>query len=139
MRMSLSVLPVVLAVLIAAPRVSAQSTHSATQAQSTHVAPQAALDAALQQHVAASAADRAAVLRLLDRAEVKAAAGQAGIDLRDVSAAVATLDGEQLAAVSAQAQQVNDALAGGQSRVVISTTAIIIGLLVLILLVVALD
>jgi hypothetical protein len=130
MRMSLSVLPFVLAVLIAAPRVSAQSTHAA---------PQAALDAALQQHVAASAADRAAVLHLLDRAEVKAAAGQAGIDLRDVSAAVATLDAEQLAAVSAQAQQVSDALAGGQSRVVISTTAIIIGLLVLILLVVALD
>jgi hypothetical protein len=130
MRMSLSVLPFVLAVLIAAPRVSAQSTHAA---------PQAALDAALQQHVAASAADRAVVLRLLERAEVKAAAGQAGIDLRDVSAAVATLDAEQLTAVSAQAQQVSDALAGGQSRVVISTTAIIIGLLVLILLVVALD
>jgi hypothetical protein len=130
MRMSLSVLPFVLAALIAAPRVSAQSIHAA---------PQAALDAALQQHVTASAADRAEVLRLLDRAEVKAAAGQAGIDLRDVSAAVATLDAEQLAAVSAQARQVSDALAGGQSRVVISTTAIIIGLLVLILLVVALD
>jgi hypothetical protein len=130
MRLSLSILPVVLAALIAAPHVSAQSTHSA---------PQAALDAALRQHVAASAADRAAVLGLLDRAEVKAAAGQAGIDLRDVSAAVATLDAEQLAAVSAQAQQVSEALAGGQSRVVISTTAIIIGLLVLILLVVALD
>jgi hypothetical protein len=130
MRMSLSVLPFILAVLIAAPRVSAQSTHAA---------PQAALDAALQQHVAASAADRAAVLRLLDRAEVKAAAGQAGIDLRDVSAAVATLDAEQLATVSAQAQQVSDALAGGQSRVTISTTAIIIGLLVLIVLILALD
>jgi hypothetical protein len=130
MRMSLSVLPFILAVLIAAPRVSAQSTHAA---------PQAALDAALQQHVAASAADRAAVLRLLDRAEVKAAAGQAGIDLRDVSAAVATLDAEQLAVVSAQAQQVSDALAGGQSRVTISTTAIIIGLLVLIVLILALD
>jgi hypothetical protein len=76
---------------------------------------------------------------VLDHPEVKSVAGRAGIDLRSVANAVAILDANDLAAVAAQAQQVEQALAGGQSRVVISTTAIIIGLLVLVLLIVALD
>ena len=130
MRMSLSVLPIVLAVLIAAPRV---------QAQTAHTAPKAALDAAVQQHVVSADEDRAAILRVLERSEVKTVAARTGIDLRTVAGAVATMDAKDLAAVAAQAQQVDRALAGGASTVVISTTAIIIGLLVLILLVVALD
>jgi outer membrane receptor protein involved in Fe transport len=109
------------------------------QAQTAHTAPQAALDAALQQHAAAGASDREAVLRVLGHPEVKAVAERAGVDLRRASSAVATLGGEQLAQVAAQAQQVEQALAGGQSRVVISTTLIIIALLVLILIIVAVD
>ena len=129
MRKSCWFLPVFLSLLMAAPRVQAQ----------THSAPQSALDAAVQQHVAAAADDRAAILRVLDRAEVKSIAGQAGLELRTDAGAVATIGADDLADIAAQAQQVDEALAGGQSRVVISTTAIIIGLLVLILLVVALD
>lgn len=108
-------------------------------AQSPHTAPQSAIDAALQQHVNAAAADREAVLRVLGRSEVKRVAEAAGIDLRRATGAVATLEGEELAQVAAQAQQVEQALAGGQSRVVISTTLIIIALLVLILIIVAVD
>ena len=130
MRTSVSVVAILLMVLTAVPRL---------QAQSTHTAPQSAIDAALQQHAAASAGDREAVLRVLNHAEVKAVAERAGIDLRQATSAVATLDGEQLAQVAAQAQQVEQALAGGQSRVVISTTLIIIALLVLILIIVAVD
>ena len=130
MRTSVSVVAILLMVLTAGPRL---------QAQSTHAAPQSAIDAALQQHAAASAGDREAVLRVLNHAEVKAVAERAGIDLRQATSAVATLDGEQLAQVAAQAQQVEQALAGGQSRVVISTTLIIIALLVLILIIVAVD
>jgi hypothetical protein len=52
---------------------------------------------------------------------------------------VSTVDGHQLEAMASQARQVEQALAGGQSRVVISTTVIIIALLVIILLIVALD
>ncbi len=129
MRKSCWFLPVFLSLLIAAPRVQAQ----------THTAPQAALDAAVQQHVAAAADDRAAVLRVLERSAVKTIAAQAGIDLRTVAGAVATLGAADLATIAAQAQQVDEALAGGQSRVVISTTAIIIGLLVLILIILAVD
>ncbi|HEV8396978.1 MAG TPA: hypothetical protein VGQ37_22005 [Vicinamibacterales bacterium] len=130
MRTPTTVLAILLTLAAAAPRLHAQS---------THIASQAVLDAAVAQHVDDTATRRAAVLRVLDRDEVKALAGRVGIDLTTATAAVATLQGEQLAAAAEQAQQVDRALAGGASTVVISTTTIIIALLVIILLVVAID
>jgi hypothetical protein len=114
---------------------------SPAPAQETHAAPQAALDAALQQHADTdtSAADREMIQRLLDREDVKAIAGQAGLDLRRAQSAVATLEGTDLAEVAVQARQAEQALAGGQSRITISTTLIIIALLVIILIIVAVD
>jgi hypothetical protein len=108
-------------------------------AQTSHAAPQSILDAAVQDHLAATAADRETVLRLLERPEVQAVAGDIGLDLRRAQSAVSTLEGQQLTELAAQAQQVEQALAGGQSRVVISTTLIIIALLVLILIILAVD
>ena len=130
MRTTVSIVAVLLVVFTAVPRLHAQTSHTA---------PQSAIDAALQQHTRSIAADREAVLRVLERSEVKSVAEKAGIDLRRATGAVATLDGEELSQVVAQAQQVEQALAGGQSRVVISTTLIIIALLVLILIIVAVD
>lgn len=104
-------------------------------AQVSHVAPQSILDAAVQDHVAAGAADRDTVQRLLERPEVQAVAGDIGLDLRRAQSAISTLDAEQLAPIAAKASQVEQALAGGQSSITISTTLIIIGLLVLILIV----
>ena len=109
------------------------------QAQTSHSAPQSALDAAVQDHAAARSADRETVLRLLERPDVQAIAGDLGLDLRRAQSAVATLDGDQLAELAAQARQAEQGLAGGQSRVVLSTTVIIIALLVLILIIVAVD
>ena len=123
-----SILAILLMVVTLTPRAQAQS-----------VASQALLDAAVQQHVAATEANRAAVLRVLDHPDVKAVAGRVGVDLRTAADAVSTLDGQDLQTLTAQANQVEQALAGGQSRVVISTTLIIIALLILILLIVALD
>jgi len=128
MRMLPSVLVVVFSFVAVIPPAHAQTSHAA---------PQSALDAAVQDHVAAGAADREAVLRLLERPEVQAVAGDIGLDLRRAETAIATLDGQQLTDLAAQAQQVERALAGGQSTVVISTTVIIIALLVLILIIVA--
>ncbi len=108
-------------------------------AQTSHAAPQSVLDAAVQDHAASTAADREAVLRLLERPDVQAVAGDLGLDLRRAQSAIATLDGPQLTDLAAQARQAEQALAGGQSRVVISTTMIIIALLVLILIIVAVD
>ncbi len=129
MRMLATLCTVLLIVVTAVPRASAQTSHAA---------PQAAIDTALQQHVAAADADRAAVLKLLERAEIKSVASDAGLDLRKAASAVATLNASELAQVAAQAQQVEQALAGGQSRIVISTTLLIVALLVLILLILAL-
>ncbi len=107
-------------------------------AQTSHAAPQSAIDAALHQKVSSGAADRDTVLRLLERPEVQAVAGQAGIDLRSAKDAVSTINGPQLSELAAQASQVEQALAGGQSRITINTTLLIIGLLVLVLLILAL-
>ncbi|MBI3049483.1 MAG: hypothetical protein HYY76_14350 [Acidobacteria bacterium] len=108
-------------------------------AQTTHSAPQSALDAAVREHVAASDADRDAIRRLLARPDVQAVAGEAGIDLTRAERAVATLEGRTLTDLAAQARQVEQTLAGGQSRITISTTTIIIVLLLIILIIVAVD
>ena len=130
MRLFVSLVAILLMVTAVVPRLQAQTMHSA---------PQAALDAAVQQHIDAAAADRQAVQRVLERSDVKAIAGRAGIDLRRATAAASTLQGDDLARVAAQARQVETSLAGGQSKVTISTTLIIIGLLVLILIIGAVD
>jgi len=135
MRSTCSVLAVVLSLLIAAPHVAAQSSPAAT---TPHAASQQLLDAAVQQHVRIADQDRETVRLFLQRSDIRAIAGKYGIDLRRADSAVATMDAQDLANVAGQARQVEQALAGGQS-VTISTTAIIIGLLVLILLIVALN
>ena len=130
MRMIASLLVAVFVVVAVVPPVNAQSSHTA---------PMSALESAVQEYVASGAADREAVLRLLARPEVQAIAGEVGIDLRRVESAVGTLEGSQLAEVAAQARESEHALAGGQSRISISTTVIIIALLVIILIIVAVD
>jgi hypothetical protein len=112
---------------------------STVHAQDSHAASLSALERAVQEHVASTTSDREDVLRVLARPEVQAIARDTGIDLRRAESAVATLDAEQLPELAAQARQVEQALAGGQSRVTISTTLIIIALLVIILIIVAVD
>lgn len=129
MRTYAPVLAIVLSVLVAVPHLSAQA---------THVASPSALDAALTEHQATRTSAREDVLRVLQHAQIKAIAEDAGIDLRQAVSAVSVLDGQELSAVADQARQVETALSGGQSRITVSTTMLIIGLLVLILLVVAL-
>ena len=130
MRMPVSVLVILLTVLTAIPRVHAQASHAATQS---------AINSALEQHVSSVAADREDVLRVLEHPAVKDVASRAGIDLRRATSAVETAGAQQLSTMATQAHQVEQALAGGQSKVVISTTVIIIALLVLILIIVAVD
>jgi hypothetical protein len=128
MRLSLTLLVIVmLGCMAAAP----------AHAQTLHAAPQAALDAALQEHVAAVDADREVVRRVLAHPAVQEQARALGLDLRQAAGAVATLGDDELAELASRAGQVEDALAGGQSRITLSTTAIIIGLLLLILIIVA--
>ena len=88
-------------------------------------------------HVRQKADDREAIRRVLEIEQVRKVAEGAGLDLRRAETAVAALDDAEAGLIAAQARAVNAALAGGQSTVTISTTVIIIGLLVLILLIVA--
>jgi hypothetical protein len=80
------------------------------------------------------AGTREAVRDFLAVAQVQRVAARMGIDLTDLSAGVATLDQAALDQFAAQSPAGTRDLAGG-ANVVISTTAIIIGLLILILLV----
>ena|SRR5688572_18043821 len=102
-----------------------------------HVADQATLDQVVASHVRQKADDREAIRRVLEIQQVREVAEGAGLDLKRAETAVAALDDAEVGLIAAQARAVNDALAGGQSTVTISTTVIIIGLLVLILLIVA--
>jgi|SRR5687768_848887 len=122
-------LAVCLAVLFMAPVASAQS----------NVIGKSALDKAVQERVATDQADRDAIQSLLRRAEVREVAGKAGLSLEKASAAVATLEGSELAQLAAQARQANNDLAGGASTLVISTTTIIIILLIVLLIVAVAD
>ncbi len=129
MRSICSGLAGLLCVLVAVPN---------SYAQSQHVASQAALDAAVQQQVSAVDRDREAVRLFLQRDDVRSVAGKAGLDVGRAESSVALMSPSELASLAEQARQADQALAGGASTVTISTTTIIIGLLVLILLIVAL-
>jgi hypothetical protein len=118
---------VVLCVLIAVPRIYAQT---------PHVAPQALLDAVIEQQVSAADRDRETVRLFLQRDDVAAVAGKAGIDIGRAETAVAAMNASELASLAAQAREADQALAGGASTITISTTTIIIVLLLLILIVV---
>jgi hypothetical protein len=98
-----------------------------------------ALDKAVQQRTAQDQADRDAILTLLERQDVREVARQAGLSIEKATAAVSTLQGDELRQVAAQANAVNNELAGGATTVVITTTTIIIILLIIILIVVLAD
>jgi hypothetical protein len=129
MRTFVSALVALFCILTLAPRAHAQSAHAAQPS---------AIDEALQQHVDSADADRALVRQVLEQPAVRALAGELGVDIRRAQAAVATLEPAQLAELAARANAVDNALAGGQGSITVSTTLLIIGLLVLIILILVL-
>ncbi len=129
MRIVRSTLAVCLAILFAVPAAGAQD----------HVITKSALDSAVQQRVVDQQADRAAILSLLQRPEVRSMALKAGLTMDKAEVAVATLQGDDLKLAADQARQASNDLAGGASTIVISTTTIIIVLLIVILIVVVAD
>lgn len=122
-----TVVMILLAVILAPSLAFAGQAAQATSSQR--------LSAVAAEHAAKKQADRQAILNVLDREEVRQVAKNAGLPIDKAAAAVATLEGAELAQVAAQAQQVNDALAGGQT-ISLSVWLIIIALLIIILIVV---
>jgi hypothetical protein len=129
MRRSVSALSVLFCIFMLVPRADAQSTHAAQPS---------AIDQALAQHVDSADSDRALVQRVLEQPAVRALANELGIDVRRAQSAVATLDSARLTELAARATAVDRALAGGKGSITISTTLLIIGLLVLIILILVL-
>ena len=97
-------------------------------------APASPLSAVAAEHAAKKQADRQMILSVLEREDVRQVAKNAGLPIDKAAGVVATLDGAELAQVASQAQQVNDALAGGQ-QITLSVWLIIIALLIIILVV----
>ena len=122
-------LAVILAVLVSAPVATAQQ----------HVIGKSALDKAVQERAARDQADRDAIRTLLERQDVREVARQAGLSIEKATAAVSTLQGDDLRQVAAQANTVNNDLAGGATTVVITTTTIILILLLVILILLIAD
>lgn len=106
-------------------------------AQEAHVVERGELERATAEADRSDQARREAIRSVLEREKVRSVAEQHGIDLVRAKDAVATLDGDGLQRVAAQAERVNEALAGGDSTVVIGTTTLIIALLVLIIILVS--
>jgi hypothetical protein len=106
------------------------------RAQQPHVVDPATLDRALGEAAQDTAAKRQTVLSALRQAQVKEVARNLGLDLVRAEAAVSSLEGAMLAQLAARAQQVNEALAGGQT-IRLNILWVILGLLILILIIVA--
>jgi hypothetical protein len=101
-----------------------------------HAASAETLDAIATSHAEHIDAGRAELEAFLARPEVRDIAESGGIDILTAQAAAATLSTSDIQRLSGPLAQADAALAGGDT-VVISTTAIIIGLLILIVILVA--
>lgn len=127
MRLAERTLALLLSLVLLGPSVSAQQ---------SHVVDPNALDQAITQNAQDTAAKRQTVLTALRQTQVKEVAQRLGLDPARAEAAVSSLDGVMLDQLAAQAQQVNEAIAGGQT-VRLNLLWIIIGLLIVILIIVA--
>jgi hypothetical protein len=93
---------------------------------------EADIQAQIDQQVDRQAADRQTVETLLGRADVRRVAATAGIDMRRVEAAAATLSASELSQIAARADEATG-VAGGVETVTLTVTTIIIILLLIII------
>jgi hypothetical protein len=112
-----------LCVFLALPSVSAS-------ADEKHVVGAADLARMMQERLDGDRANRELIQRVLGRAEVREVARRFGLDVRRAETAVPTLDGRELEDLAARADEVERALAGGDSIVLTTTTIIVIALLI---------
>lgn len=106
------------------------------QTRQEHVIDRSELRASVAEKAAEVDRQRETVLRVLQHEDVRAVADEIGVDLRTVEDAVFTLEESELQRLADQAGRIDKALVAGDT-VTISTTAIIIGLLILIFILVA--
>jgi hypothetical protein len=105
-------------------------------ARAQQIVPPGAIDQAFAEKAAEIAAKQQTITTALQQPEVQRVAKSLGVDIARAEGAVSTLGGADLDRIAAQAQAVNDEMAGGQT-VRLNLLWIIIGLLILILIIVA--
>jgi hypothetical protein len=98
-----------------------------------HVVSQSDLQQAMIDKAASDAASRELVLSVLRHEAARDVAERMSLDLTRAEQAVATLDGEQLAAVAASAQVVDAELSGEATYVTLSLTALLLIIIIIIL------
>jgi hypothetical protein len=116
---------ILVALLLAAPMARAAAPES-------HVVDRTEMQAAVTARTVSQTAQRTEIETLLGRPEVRRLADRSGLDLERARAAAATLQGEELDRLAAQATIANAQLEGG--LVIYATTLIVILLIVIILL-----
>lgn len=104
-------------------------------AQEQHVVEPGELDEAAASHRAEDQVRRDAILDALERRRVEEVAERLDVDLVEARDAVRTLDGAALERAAERARRLNRTLAGGAATITLSTTALVIALLVLLILV----
>ena len=108
----------------------------AVSVQAQQIVPPGAIDQAFTEKAAEVTAKQQTIKTALQQPEVQRVAKALGVDIARAEGAVGTLNGADLDRVAAQAQLVNDEVAGGQT-VRLNLLWIIIGLLIIILIIVA--
>ena len=105
-----------------------------TAATTDHVVSGSDIQRALRQQTQADA-QRAAILGLLQRQELRDLAARSGLDMRSAESAVRTLEGEELASLAQHASAAERDLAGGSQTITISVVTLLLVIIIIILLV----
>jgi ABC-type multidrug transport system fused ATPase/permease subunit len=99
-----------------------------------HVVSGSDIQRALRQQTQADT-QRATILGLLQRQELRELAARAGLDMRSAESAVRTLEGEELTSLAQHASAAERELAGGVKTITISVVTLLLIVIIIILLV----
>src|SRR5262245_19478722 len=113
----------------------AAQSQSPSLPQAQHVVDAAALRQAMAAKVSVDRENRKAVLKVLDRRDVQGVGARMGLDIKRARAAVASVEGEQLANLANAARDADRDLAGGNKTVTISVTTLLLLLILIVLIV----
>jgi hypothetical protein len=102
------------------------------RAQERHVATDAVIASALHTKAANDASNREAILKVFKRDEVRQLASRLGLEIKDAESAIAHASGAELAEAAARARAIDRALAGGDTKVSLTTLLLIIIIVILI-------
>ncbi len=101
--------------------------------QKSTVVDRATVEQALAEKVQSDESARDSIRVLLNREDVKAMAGELGLDVRRATLAVASLEGADLQRVNARATAASELLSGGRTTVTISLVALLLIIIIIIL------